>query len=76
MAHRYGKRLRALAADFDRERLYDAGEAVALVKKNANAKFNETVEIHVRLGRRPQEVRSERARHGATCRTARAARCA
>ncbi|MGD0473716.1 MAG: 50S ribosomal protein L1, partial [Candidatus Velthaea sp.] len=50
MAHRYGKRLRALAADFDSDRLYDAVEAAGLVKKNANAKFNETVEIHIRLG--------------------------
>jgi large subunit ribosomal protein L1 len=55
MAHRYGKRLRALAADFDSDRLYDAVEAAGLVKKNANAKFNETVEIHIRLGVDPKK---------------------
>ena len=55
MAHEYGKRLKALNATFDRERLYGAGEAAALVKKNATAKFNETIEIHVRLGVDPKK---------------------
>ena len=34
----------------DRARLYDASEALALVCQTATAKFDETVEIHVRLG--------------------------
>ena len=34
----------------DRSRLYDASEALALVCQTATAKFDETVEIHVRLG--------------------------
>jgi large subunit ribosomal protein L1 len=55
MAHRYGKRLRALAAAFDGDRLYDTNEAAGLVKANANAKFNETVEIHIRLGVDPKK---------------------
>ncbi len=55
MAHRYGKRLRTIVAAFDRERLYDTNEATALVKQHANAKFNETVEIHVRLGVDPKK---------------------
>jgi large subunit ribosomal protein L1 len=55
MAHRYGKRFRALAAGFDGERMYDAAEAAALVKQNATAKFNETIEIHVRLGVDPKK---------------------
>ena len=50
-----GKRARALATSFDTARLYDPSEAVAIVKKNANAKFNETVEIHVRLGVDPKK---------------------
>jgi large subunit ribosomal protein L1 len=52
---RPGKRLRALVAAIDPAKLYVAGEAVSLVKKNANAKFNETVEIHVRLGVDPKK---------------------
>jgi large subunit ribosomal protein L1 len=55
MAHKYGKRLRALAATFDRDRLYDTVEAAGIVKQNANAKFNETIEIHVRLGVDPKK---------------------
>lgn len=55
MAHEYGKRLKALTTSFDRERLYDAAEAAAIVKKNATAKFNETIEIHVRLGVDPKK---------------------
>jgi large subunit ribosomal protein L1 len=55
MARTYGKRLRALATSFDREKLYDASEAAAIIKQNATAKFNETVEIHVRLGVDPKK---------------------
>jgi large subunit ribosomal protein L1 len=55
MARTYGKRLRALLSSFDREKLYDASEAAAIIKQNANAKFNETVEIHVRLGVDPKK---------------------
>ena len=55
MPHKHGKRLRGLAAGFDGEKLYDALEAAALVKQNATAKFNETIEIHVRLGVDPKK---------------------
>jgi large subunit ribosomal protein L1 len=55
MARHYGKRLRALMTGFDREKLYDTVEAAGIIKRNANAKFNETVEIHVRLGVDPKK---------------------
>lgn len=55
MAKTLGKRLKALASSFDHDKLYDAAEAAAIVKKNANAKFNETIEIHVRLGVDPKK---------------------
>jgi large subunit ribosomal protein L1 len=55
MAHRYGKRLRALIGAFDGDKLYDTNEAAGLVKANANAKFNETIEIHIRLGVDPKK---------------------
>jgi large subunit ribosomal protein L1 len=52
---KHGKRFKTLAAAYDTEALFATGEAVALVKKNANAKFNETIEIHVRLGVDPKK---------------------
>ena len=55
MARTYGKRLKALAASFDSEKMYDTAEAAGIVKRNANAKFNESVEIHVRLGVDPKK---------------------
>ncbi len=51
----HGKRFKNLAAAFDREALFAPGEAMALVKKNATAKFNETVEIHIKLGVDPKK---------------------
>jgi len=50
MAKHHGKKYTALAASFDRAKLHDITEATATVKKNATAKFDETVEIHIRLG--------------------------
>ena len=35
---------------YDRSASYDKAEAIALVKKMATAKFDETVECHLRLG--------------------------
>ena len=51
-----GKRFQAAAARIDRARSYPAGEAVELVKKAATAKFDETVDIVVRLGVDPRHA--------------------
>ncbi len=51
-----GKRLRALNGSFDRERAYALEEAVKLVKANAKAKFDETVEIAMNLGIDPRHA--------------------
>jgi len=45
-----GKKYNESAKLVDRSVLYEAGEAVALVKKAAPAKFDETVELHIRTG--------------------------
>ncbi|MGA8574286.1 MAG: 50S ribosomal protein L1 [Candidatus Cybelea sp.] len=55
MAQRHGKRFKALAAALDARQLFSTPEAVAVVKQNANAKFNETIEAHVRLGVDPKK---------------------
>ncbi|WP_428067158.1 50S ribosomal protein L1 [Candidatus Proelusimicrobium volucris] len=45
-----GKRMEAAKKTIDSKKLYTLKEAVALCKENAKAKFDETVELHVRLG--------------------------
>lgn len=45
-----GKRLKAARGMVDRERLYQPMEAVRLLKETPGAKFDETVEVHFRLG--------------------------
>ncbi len=45
-----GKKYSTSAKLIDRSKLYDAKEALELVCKTAGAKFDETVECHIRLG--------------------------
>lgn len=59
---KHGKRFLELAKQYDREQYYSLEEAITLAKKMATAKFDETLEIHFRLGIDPrhsdQQVRS------------------
>jgi len=45
-----GKKYTDSAALIEKNKLYDGAEALALVCQTAKAKFDETIEIHVRLG--------------------------
>ncbi len=45
-----GKRYVESAKLVDRANLYDVDEAVSILKKTASAKFDETIEAHIRLG--------------------------
>jgi large subunit ribosomal protein L1 len=47
---KHGKRYREAYAKVDRERAYSPAEAVRLVKDTKSAKFDETVEVHIRTG--------------------------
>ncbi len=49
-----GKRLAAARAAIDSEKLHTVEEAIALVKANAKAKFDETVDLAVNLGVDPK----------------------
>ena len=39
-----GKRLKSTLESIDRDRFYDLGEAVKMIKTNANTKFDETID--------------------------------
>jgi large subunit ribosomal protein L1 len=50
MSAQHGKRFSEALGKVEREREYEPAEAVALVKSLAKAKFDESVELHVRTG--------------------------
>ena len=45
-----GKKYQEAVKSFDKPAQYDVAEAISLVKKNATAKFDETIELHIRTG--------------------------
>ena len=57
-----GKRYKDAMKTFDRQKNYAVEDALKLVKSNATAKFDETIEVHFRLGIDPrhsdQQVRT------------------
>lgn len=51
-----GKKYKAAIALYDRDEQFTPTEAVELVKKTANAKFDETVDVAIRLGVDPRKA--------------------
>ncbi|MBQ7564355.1 MAG: 50S ribosomal protein L1 [Lachnospiraceae bacterium] len=47
---KHGKKYKEAAKLVDRAMLYEPAEAISLIKKTATAKFDETVEVHVKTG--------------------------
>jgi large subunit ribosomal protein L1 len=52
----HGKNYRRVAEMVDRERVYSPAEAIALAKEARYAKFDETVEVHIRTGLDPRHA--------------------
>ena len=53
---KYGKKYAESLKAYEKSKAYDANEAADLVIANAKAKFDETVELHVRLGIDPRQA--------------------
>jgi large subunit ribosomal protein L1 len=53
---KHGKKYEEAAKLIDKDKLYDPEEAVDLVKKTASAKFDESVEVAVKLGVDPKHA--------------------
>lgn len=53
---KHGKKYSDSVKAFDLTKTYDAGEAVGVMLETAKAKFDETVELHVRLGVDPRQA--------------------
>ena len=47
---KHGKKYAEIAKLVDRTVAYEPDEAIALVKKTAAAKFDETIEVHIKTG--------------------------
>jgi large subunit ribosomal protein L1 len=45
-----GKNYKAALESYDKQNLYEVNDALDIVTKNAKAKFDETVEVHLKLG--------------------------
>ncbi len=53
---KHSKRYNALRTQVDRTQVYQPEDAIKLVKSTANAKFNETIEIHLNTGVDPRHA--------------------
>ena len=53
---KHGKKYQDSVKAFDLAKLYEAGEAISVLLETAKAKFDETVELHVRLGVDPRQA--------------------
>ena len=53
---KYGKKYADSLKAYDRSKAYDIDEAMGLVIDTAKAKFDETIELHVRLGVDPRQA--------------------
>jgi len=55
----HGKRYQTAVKELDKARVYSPQEAIDMVKKMATAKFDETVELHLRMGLDPRNSQQQ-----------------
>ncbi len=56
MPHQYGKKYREAAQQIDADKLYPPSEAVSIARQSSTARFDATVEAHIRLGVDPRHA--------------------
>ncbi len=56
---KHGKKFQDSLKQFDREKLYEPQEAIELVRQLAKANFDESVEVHMRLGIDPRHAEQQ-----------------
>jgi len=56
---KHGKKYEEVAAKIDRSAAYQPKEAIEMVKQTAPAKFDETVELHLRMGLDPRNAQQQ-----------------
>lgn len=56
---RHGRKYQEAATQIDRATAYQPQEAIELAKKSANAKFDETIELHLRMGLDPRNAQQQ-----------------
>ena len=52
---KHGKKYRAIAEKIDMTKEYELSEAIAIIKDNASAKFDESIEAHIKLNIEPKK---------------------
>jgi large subunit ribosomal protein L1 len=53
---KHGKKYREVALKIEKDKVYEVKEAVAFFQENKLAKFNESLEVHIRLGINPRKT--------------------
>ena len=53
---KHGKKYREAVKELDKTKAYSPQEAIELAKKSAYTKFDETVELHLRMGVDPRDA--------------------
>jgi len=56
---KHGKRYNEALDKLDKERNYEPGDAINLIKETTTAKFDETVEVHLRTGADPRHAEQQ-----------------